>query len=43
MLLPEADWVVTPEWAKDCYGPDFGSEALLHAARFHAAPAVRRQ
>ena len=43
MLLPQADEVVSPDWVAKCYEPDFAAEALLHNARFHAAPAVRRQ
>ena len=43
MLLPQADSVVSPDWVKRCYEPDFAAEALLHEARFHAAPAVRMQ
>ena len=43
MLLPQADALVSPDWAKMCYEPDFASECLLHHARFHAAPAVRKQ
>ena len=40
-LLPQADWVVSPDWVRKCWEPDFAAEALLHEARFHAAPAVR--
>ena len=43
MLLPQADSVVSPDWVEKCYVPDFAAEALLHEARFHAAPAVRMQ
>ena len=43
MLLCQADSVVSPEWVKECYEPDWASEALLHHARFHAAPAVKMQ
>ena len=40
-LLPQADCLITPDWGKACTEPDQGSEALLHDARFHAAPSVR--
>ena len=40
-LLPQADFVVSPDWVRSCSEPDFCAEALLHEARFHAAPAVR--
>ena len=43
MLLPQADCLVSPDWVSKCYEPDFGSEFLLHHARLHAAPAVRRK
>ena len=43
MLLPQADAVEKPDWEKDVYEPDFGSETLLHDARLHAAPAVKKQ
>ena len=43
MLLPQADSVVSPDWVIKCYEPDFGSETLLHDARLHAAPAVKKQ
>ena len=43
MLLAQADVKVSPEWVKNCYEPDYASEALLHEARLHAAPAVRMQ
>ena len=42
-LLPQADFLVSPDWVRSCCEPDFASEALLHEARFHAAPAVRLQ
>ena len=42
-LLPQADFLVSPDWAKSCCEPGQASEALLHEARFHAAPAVRLQ
>ena len=41
MLLPKADALVSPDWMESCCEPDPRSEALLHEARFHAAPAVR--
>ena len=41
-LMPQADFVVSPDWVLRCHEPDFASEALLHEARLHAAPAVRR-
>ena len=40
-LLPQADFVVSPDWVNRSSEPDFAAEALLHEARFHAAPAVR--
>ena len=40
-LMPQADFVVSPDWVLRCL-PDFASEELLHEARLHAAPAVRR-
>ena len=43
MLFCEADAVVSPDWVLKCYEPDFASEALLHRARMHAAPAVKMQ
>ena len=42
-LLPQADCLVSPDWVRSCCEPDFASEALLHEARFHAAPAVRQK
>ena len=43
MLLCQADVVVSPDWVAKCYEPDYASEALLHNARLHAAPAVRER
>ena len=42
MLFAQADAIISPDWVDKCYEPDFCAEALLHRARFHAAPAVRR-
>ncbi len=42
MAIPEADAVVDCDWVRSCWEPDARSEAMLHDARFHAAPALRR-